>query len=122
MDDTLFTLYINPYYLRLNFPHTLREDDEGSEARYDAGSGYLTVSLTKAVPGEQFGDLDLLAKLLAPRASEQAQQGPLIEVLDTEESAGSPEDELVARTQNLSLDRQEILEGMCCTRPRQRTP
>ena len=104
--------------MRLNLTHALRgEDDQesGSEARYDASSGYLTVSLTKAVHGQHFDDLDLLAKLLAPRVSEQEPQGPLIEVLDSqenEEDAESPEDDLVARTQSLSLDKQEILEGV----------
>ncbi|KAJ3558479.1 hypothetical protein NM688_g899 [Phlebia brevispora] len=110
VDDTLFTLYINPYYLRLNFSHALLEDDESS-ARYDPSSGYLTVTLTKAVPSQTFEDLDLLAKLLAPRPSEHVPQGPMIEVLDSEESPVSAEDDLVSRTQNLSLDRQDILEA-----------
>ena len=110
MDDTLFTLYINPYYLRLNFSHGLLEDDESS-ARYDPSSGYLTVTLTKAVAGQHFEDLDLLAKLLAPRASEQKPKGHLIEVLDSNQNAESAEDELVASTASLSLDQQEILEG-----------
>ena len=89
-------------------------EDEESTARYDPSSGYLTVTLTKAVSGEKFEDLDLLAKLLAPRQSEQAPQGPLIEVLESQEAPGGAEDdedELVARTRGLSLDRQEILEG-----------
>ena len=87
------------------------EDDEAS-ARYDPSSGFLTVTLTKAVPGQTFEDLDLLAKLLAPRPSERPTEGPLIEVLDTQDSAEDAEDDLVARTQGLSLDRQEILEGV----------
>lgn len=96
----------------MNFTHALVEDDEAS-ARYDPSSGYLTVSLTKAVVGQTFEDLDLLAKLLAPRPSERApEDGPLIEVLDSEEAPGNAEDDLIARTQGLSLDRQEILEGM----------
>lgn len=110
MDETLFTLHINPYYLRLNFTHALQEDDEAS-AQYDPGTGFLTVTLTKAVPGQVFEDLDLLAKLLAPRPTEPAAQGPLIEVLDSEETAESVEDDLVARAESLSLDQQEILEG-----------
>ncbi|KAF5365617.1 hypothetical protein D9758_003180 [Tetrapyrgos nigripes] len=66
VDDTLFSLHINPYFLRLNFSHPVIEDD-ASSAKYDPGSGYLTVTLTKQVKGEEFKDLDLLAKLLAPR-------------------------------------------------------
>lgn len=107
MDETLFTLHINPYYLRLNFPHLLHEDDEAS-AQYDLASGFLTVTLTKAVPGQYFEDLDLLAKLLAPRKTEQ---GPLIEVLDSDQNITTDEDELVARASTLSLDHEEILEG-----------
>lgn len=111
MDDTLFTLHINPYYLRLNFTHALQEDDEAS-AQYDPSSGFLTVTLTKAVPGQHFEDLDLLAKLLAPRRTEAPPEGPLIEVLDSQDTAESAEDDLVARTESLSLEHQEILEGM----------
>lgn len=108
MDETLFTLHINPYFLRLNFPHALQEDDEAS-AQYDPGSGFLAVTLTKAVPGERFEDLDLFAKLLAPRPAERPPQGPLIEVLDTQ---NAEEDDLVTRTEGLSLEQQEILEGV----------
>ncbi|KIP01723.1 hypothetical protein PHLGIDRAFT_123107 [Phlebiopsis gigantea 11061_1 CR5-6] len=110
VDESLFTLHINPYYLRLNFPHPLQEDDEAS-AQYDPGSGFLTVTLTKAVPGQPFEDLDLLAKLLAPRPSESRSQGPLIEVLDSQAPEESVEDDLIAQTENLSLERNEILEA-----------
>lgn len=110
VDDTLFTLHINPYFLRLNFSSALQSDDEASLARYDPGSGYLTITLTKVLPGQPFEDLDLIAKLLAPRKSERAQGGPLIEVLDSQENI-SDEDELAARTAGLSIGQQEIIEG-----------
>lgn len=100
-------MHINPYFLRLNFTNGLVEDD-ASSAVYDPSTGYLTVVLTKEVPGQEFRDLDLLAKLLAPRPSKQ---GPLIEVMSTDGSVDA-EEELVAKTQNLSLDRQEILQGL----------
>jgi protein SHQ1 len=109
VDETLFTLHINPYYLRLNFSHALQDDDEASSARYDPGSGYLTVSLTKVVRGQEFEDLDLLTKLLAPRRSERS-QGPLVEVLESRENL-SDEDDLAARTSDLSLSEQEIYKG-----------
>ena len=70
----------------------------------------MTVHLTKAVRGQNFEDLDLLAKLLAPRKSERTTETPLIEVLDTQEAI-SEDDELAARTEGLSLADQEILEG-----------
>lgn len=61
--------------------------------------------------GQQFEDLDLLARLLAPRRSEAAERGPLIEVLDSAQET-SPDDELAARTAELSLEEQELLEGL----------
>lgn len=110
MDNTLFTIHINPYFLRLNFSHALLEDDESS-AKYDPASGYLTVTLTKAVKGQPFDDLDLLAKLLAPRPSKP--QGPLIEVLDSQEESPTEDEELANAAERLSLsqEQQEILEG-----------
>ncbi|EUC67149.1 box H/ACA snoRNP assembly protein SHQ1, putative [Rhizoctonia solani AG-3 Rhs1AP] len=87
VEDTLFSAHINPYFLRLNFPHPVLEDDESS-ASYDPSSGTLTVKLTKETKGIHFPDLDLLSKLLAPRSAaalndEVRSKGPLIEVLDT---------------------------------------
>lgn len=107
VDETLVSVHINPYFLRLNFSYPLLEDD-ASSAKYDPSSGYLTVTLTKENKGQEFKDLDLLAKLLAPRPS--APQ-PLIEVLP-DPTTVSEEDDLVAKTNALSLDRQEILQGM----------
>ncbi|KAG8764208.1 hypothetical protein FRC11_000062 [Ceratobasidium sp. 423] len=86
VEDTLFSVHINPYFLRLNFPHPVLEDDNSS-ASYDPSSGTLNVRLTKETKGTHFPDLDLLAKLLAPRSAaalndEGRTKGPLIEVLD----------------------------------------
>ncbi|KAK0197257.1 SHQ1 protein-domain-containing protein [Armillaria mellea] len=103
VDDTLFTLHINPYFLRLNFSHALLEDDKSSAA-YDGGTGYLTVMLTKHTRGQEFRDLDLLAKLLAPRPSSNAVR---IEVLD---SSPGDDDDLVAKTQALSIE-PDVLEA-----------
>ncbi|KAJ7075944.1 SHQ1 protein-domain-containing protein [Mycena belliarum] len=100
VDDTLFTVHINPYFLRLNFPHTVLEDD-ASAARYDPSTGHLTVTLTKETKGREFADLDLLSKLLAPRPSKPA---PVIEVIGQQDSDGT--DELVAHTNKLSLERE----------------
>jgi len=77
-----------------------------STAKYDPSSGYLTISLTKEDKGQDFKDLDLLTKLLAPR---KTSTGPTIEMVssqDTEES------ELVSGIDNLSLEKNEILQGM----------
>jgi len=109
VDETLLTVHINPYFLRLNFSNRLLEDDSSS-AKYDPGSGYLMVTLTKETKGEEFKDLDFLAKLLAPRST-QVQHRPIIEVVRTE-NVSNDEDDLVERTRALALDRQEILEGV----------
>ncbi|QRV86228.1 box H/ACA snoRNP assembly protein SHQ1 [Ceratobasidium sp. AG-Ba] len=89
VEDTLFSVHINPYFLRLNFPCPVLEDDD-SAASYDPASGTLTVRLTKETKGTHFPDLDLLAKLLAPRSSavlgeEGRARQPLIEVLHSTE-------------------------------------
>jgi len=66
------------------------------------------VTLTKEIKGQEFKDLDLLAKLLAPRPTMYTP--PSIEVVSTQDTAD--EDELVAKTQDLSLEQKELLEGM----------
>lgn len=99
------TVHINPYFLRLNFTHSLIEDDD-SNAQYDPSSGYLTLTLTKETPGQEFPDLDLLAKLLAPRPPVEP---TVIEVISSDST--EEEDELVSRTQNLSLEQTELLKG-----------
>ncbi|KAI0374690.1 SHQ1-domain-containing protein [Pilatotrama ljubarskyi] len=111
VDETLFSVHINPYFLRLNFPHPVVEDD-ASSAVYDPSTGYLTVTLTKEVPGQEFKDLDLLAKLLAPRPSKTVPTQPVIEVLDSHDTEqNGADDELAARAQELSLEQREILEA-----------
>ncbi|KAJ4001400.1 SHQ1 protein-domain-containing protein [Lentinula boryana] len=106
VDGNLFSLHINPYFLRLNFTNSLIEDD-ASSAQYDPSTGYLNVTLTKEIKGQEFKDLDLLAKLLAPRPTAHE---PMIEVISSEDTAEDP-DQLVTETQNLSLHEHEILEA-----------
>ena len=106
MDETLVTVHVNPYFLRLNFSKALLEDDQSS-ANYDPSSGTLTVTLTKEHPGEIFDDLDLLAKLLAPRRAAD-KVTPSIEVVASENAA---EDELVAQSERLSLEKEELAQG-----------
>ncbi|TBU32244.1 SHQ1-domain-containing protein [Dichomitus squalens] len=111
VDETLFSVHINPYFLRLNFSHALLEDD-ASSAVYDPSTGYLTVTLTKEVSGQEFKDLDLLAKLLTPRPPKEAQTQPVIEILENPETPQDDGvDELAERTQELTLEQREILEA-----------
>ena len=106
MDETLVTVHVNPYFLRLNFSKALLEDDQSS-ANYDPSSGTLTVTLTKEHPGEIFDDLDLLAKLLAPRCAAD-KVTPSIEVVASENAA---DDDLVAQAERLSLENEELAQG-----------
>jgi hypothetical protein len=108
VDETLLTVHVNPYFLRLNFPGSVVEDDDAAAA-YDPGAGQLTVTLTKVTKGEDFKDLDLLAKLLAPR-TKKPEAGPSIEVIASEESGDG---ELAEALEGMSLNREqrEILEG-----------
>ncbi|KAJ3247057.1 Hsp90 cochaperone shq1 [Chytriomyces hyalinus] len=107
IDKCEFRLHINPYFLRLTFPHEVIENGKET-ARYDVGKGEITVSLPKAVHGQHFEDLDLLSKLLMPKAAAlsvqdaaagaaRAGKGPLIEVLSSneemEEDGDGDEDE-----------------------------
>ena len=103
IDDSLLSLHVAPYFLRLNFPANLVQDDH-SAAVYDPASGYLTLTLTKLNHGENFPDLDLLGKLLAPPAQSTARR-PTIEVLASREEG--LDDTSVPDT----TERNEILQG-----------
>lgn len=100
VDGTLFSLHVNPYFLRLVFSDEVIEDDTSS-ASYEAGTGYLAVTLTKKTPGKDFKDLDVLAKLLAP--PKHVDQGPIIEVVHDQNEALSEDAKLT--------ETRELLEG-----------
>lgn len=109
-------MHIAPYFLRLNLPHNVLEDD-ASGAKYYPGSGYLTVTLTKENKGQDFPDLDMLARLLAPRPSQVVQ--PSIEVLSSQDDTNGDDQELVDQAEGLTLEdkeltteQREILKGM----------
>ena len=103
-------VHVKPYFLRLNFSHALLEDDKSS-AQYDPSSGYLTITMTKENKGQDFKDLDLLAKLLAPRTTTHQ---PVIEVLSSD---NGNEPDMISKIQglsleeNLSLEQEEIKKG-----------
>ena len=104
VDDTLLSLHVAPYFLRLNFPASVVEDDQSS-AVYEPASGYLTVTLTKLNRGETFPDLDLLGKLLAPSA-QSTHHNPTIEVLDSLDDSGHTD-----TSHPDAAERNEILDG-----------
>jgi protein SHQ1 len=104
VDDTLFSLHVAPYFLRLNFPASVVEDDQSS-ATYEPASGYLTLTLTKLNCGETFPDLDLLGKLLAPPA-QSTHRNATIEVLDSQDGLGD-----TSTSHPDITERNEILDG-----------
>lgn len=105
VDDTLISLHVAPYFLRLSFPASLVEDDQSS-AVYDPTSGYLTLTLTKLNRGENFSDLDLLGKLLAPPAAQSTPRNATIEVLSSQDTS---EDTVTSDPDD--TERKEILDG-----------
>ena len=82
----------------MNFSYPLEDDDDASSAAYDPSSGMITVTLSKLNPGQEFKDLDLMAKLLAPRSSKPK---PVIEVVD----------DLSSAVEGLQLEGDSVLEG-----------
>ncbi|RGB43927.1 SHQ1 domain-containing protein [Rhizophagus diaphanus] len=76
-----FSFYVKPYYLRLHFPGNLVDDDRVN-ASYDISSGEMNIKIPKETPGEEFSDLDLLTKLLAPKSVKKVPEKPLIEIID----------------------------------------
>lgn len=84
-------------------------ENDDSSARYDPSSGYLTVTLTKEKVGEAFDDLDLLAKLLAPRKLTRTTTN--IEVISSSRNTENEMDELSSKTGDLSLEDNELSDG-----------
>lgn len=59
-------------------------EDDRATSSYDVGAGIITCKLPKETRGERFEGLDMLTTLLARRV--ERPQGPLIEVLEDEET------------------------------------
>ncbi|KAI8849569.1 SHQ1 protein-domain-containing protein [Chytridium lagenaria] len=78
INECEFKFFVAPYFLRLNFPHPIIENGKES-ATYDIGQGLITVKLPKLVPGTNFPDLEMLSKLMMPKAT--APVRPTIEVM-----------------------------------------
>lgn len=112
VDGTLFSLHINPYFLRLVFPSPIVEDD-ASSANYDPASGYLTVTLTKAMPGQEFKDLDILARLLAPPKRDEPARKSTIEVISSQDAElqEQPSGDDIDKSEDLTPEQREVLEG-----------
>ena len=68
-----------PTFYRLNLPGNILHD-ERTETKYDADAGKFFFRFWKETPGEDFEDLCLLTKLLAPKM--KAGQKPIEEIDD----------------------------------------
>ncbi|XP_065811042.1 protein SHQ1 homolog [Labrus bergylta] len=92
IDGTDLKFYAKPYFLRLSLPGKIVEDGR-ERAKFDIDKGLFIVWVPKETPGEHFEGLQMLTSLLAPKGSRSAK--PLIEVLSTEssKSTGNDEDE-----------------------------
>jgi len=85
-----FRFYSKPYYLRLNLPGNIIENDN-SIAKYEADTQSFQIEVDKQTPGESFPNLDMLTVLLQPKNKNKKPNRPLIEVLssnDDQPSAG----------------------------------
>ncbi|KAI8576876.1 hypothetical protein K450DRAFT_254716 [Umbelopsis ramanniana AG] len=86
VEGSEFKFYLKPYFLRLQLPGNIIEDEK-STANYDIATGIFTIMVTKETAGEHFEDLDLLTKLLARRGEvkpvKSTPKKPLIEVISS---------------------------------------
>lgn len=103
--STTFNLHINPYFLRLTFPHPVVDVDSidpsnASSANYDPSGGTLTVTLCKAIPGSDFGDLSMISRLMAVDHSLKKDHSPTIEVLDSKEDGKEDDDSNTSEVQS----------------------
>ncbi|GJJ11923.1 hypothetical protein Clacol_006161 [Clathrus columnatus] len=104
---TRLNLHVNPYFLRLTFPHPVVDVDSvdpynASSAKYDPSSGILTLTLYKQIPGSDFGDLSMISRLMAVDESLKKGYTPSIEVVDSKEENGSQsrEDDNIKTSEN----------------------
>lgn len=84
VDNDLFIFSLPPYYLRLRLPGLL-VDDERASAVYDLKNGHVNIKIPKETMGQDFPDLDLVAKLLARKDVAEVKK-PLIEEIGESKS------------------------------------
>lgn len=81
MDGTDFRFHSNPYYVRLNLPGEIIENDE-AKANFDADSNEFKIVCPKVIKGTHFKGLDMLTSLLEPKGKQTVESNGGIEVLD----------------------------------------
>lgn len=79
VEECDFRFFSNPYYLRLNLPGKIEEND-ASTGSYDCEKGDFSMRFSKINKGEHFENLDMISSLLLPSTQKQVQI-PNIEVI-----------------------------------------
>lgn len=110
IDETDFRFYCKPYFLRLNLPASILENDE--EINYDFEENLFKLKYMKKKPGENFEGLDLLTKLLTPNCAPQRLATNLIEEvndqINDDENSSFPGNENYSNAENEEENDDEI--------------
>ena len=86
-----FRFHSKPYYLRLNLPGEIIENDE-AKADFDADTNEFKIACPKVNKGEHFKGLDMLTSLLEPKGKRSVDE-KLIQVVGEEASSALDESE-----------------------------
>lgn len=87
MEGTDFRFHSNPYYLRLNLPGEIVENDH-AKAQFDADTNEFKIVCPKVTKGTHFKGLDMLTSLLGPKGKRDIETKG-IEVVDEEFASDS---------------------------------
>lgn len=89
--DNVFRFYVKPYFLRLTFQQSLKQD--GSDySKYDIQNGVFICYLPKKNKGEKFENLNMLTLLLS--VPKKTQKKPMIEVVGSDSKDITEREEL----------------------------
>lgn len=91
MDRQDFRFHSKPYYLRLNLPGEIIENDD-AKANFDTDTNEFKITCPKVIKGEFFKGLDMLTSLLEPKGKRKIDENK-IEVLEEESSTLETESE-----------------------------
>jgi len=111
IEETDFRFYCKPYFLRLNLPASILENDD--EIKYDFDERIFQLRYQKKNVGENFEGLELLTKLLTPNCAPQKLASNLIEEVEgpdelNQDNADEEEDDDIQWYvhQNVNLEEQ----------------
>lgn len=96
IDGNKFIFICRPYYLRLNLPGEIVENEE-LKSSFDSDTGEFSFTCPKKFRGEFFADLELITKLLTPKVS----------AVQTDGSIGSQPIEVIVHGADPEVQQQE---------------